>query len=474
MASPHLKRVLGLRDLVLFNVVVVFSVRGMTTAAKMGPVSLLFWLLAVAAFFVPLGLTVAELATRDPGEGGFYRWTRDALGEPVAFLGGWFYWVANLTYFPGLLIFLTGALAFVLGRPAVGDDPVFVLAVSLSILWLVTWLNVRGLEAGTKLNNGAAIASWIAAVLLIVFGAVAFVRFGSATPLSGAVLGADVGGVQAIGYFGTLSFALAGLELAPLMGGEIRDPVRTVPRAILIAGLVIAVLYVAGTLAIMFALPPDQVSPVTGALGAAQAIANRVGLHVMGPIVAALVLLSVAGGLSAWLGSVARLPLAVGLDRYLPAWLARVHPRYGSPHLAIILQAALASVLIVLSQAGSSVRAAYLVLLDMTIVLNFVPFLFIFLALPPLRPDRVEPGVIRVPGGKRVLWVVALAGFGTTALSIVSALIPPPDAGSVALFLMKEVGGLALFGVVGYVLFAAYRRSRGRSRAAAAESEGLD
>ena len=277
-------------------------------------------------------------------------------------------------------------------------------------------------------------------------------RFGSATPLSGAVLGANVGGLQALGYFGTLAFALAGLELAPLMGGEIRDPVRTIPRAILVSGIVIAVLYIAGTMAIMGVLPPDRISPISGAFGAAQAIADRIGVGAMGRVVAALVFFSAVGGLSAWLGGVARLPLAVGLDRYLPAWLAKVHPRSGSPHVAIVLQAALASVLIVLSQAGSSVREAYFVLLDTTIILNFVPFLFIFLALPPLRPAHDAPGVIRVPGGRRVLWTVALAGFGTVAASIATALIPPPDVQSPALFLIKVVGGLVGFGGAGYAI----------------------
>ena len=104
MGSPQLRRVLGLADVVLFNVVVIFSVRGMTTAAKMGPLSILLWLLAVVAFFIPMALTVTELATRDCEEGGFYRWTRDALGDAHGFLTAWFYWVSNVTYLPSLLL----------------------------------------------------------------------------------------------------------------------------------------------------------------------------------------------------------------------------------------------------------------------------------------------------------------------------------------------------------------------------------
>jgi len=460
MESPQLKRVLGLTDLVLFNVVVIFSVRGMTTAAKMGPLSVLLWLLAVAAFFIPLGLTVTELATRDPDEGGFYRWTRDAFGGAHGFLGAWFYWVSNLTYLPSLLIFLSSSTAFVIGRPHLGENAWYVVSLSLGVLWFTAWLNIRGLNAGKIMTNGGALASWLAALLLIGAGAIALARFGSATPWNGQVLGASVGGTQALAYFGTLSFALVGMELAPVMGGEIRDPARNLPRAILISGVAVAVLYIVGTVAVMVALPAAEISPVSGALGAAQAVANRIGWSTMGAVVAALISFSVVGGVAAWLGGVARLPLAIGLDKFLPEVLSKLHPKYGTPHVAILLQTVLASLFIVASQTGSTVHEAYLVLLDATIIMNFVPFLYIFLALPRLRPAVDAVGVIRVPGGRGVLWLVALAGFIITVVTLLSAVIPPPDVENALVFETKLWGGLIGFAILGY---AAYRSHRAAS-----------
>src|SRR5579859_4187092 len=379
MATPHLKRVLSLRDVVLFNVVVIFSVRGMTTAAKMGPLSVLLWILAVAAFFVPLGLTVAELGTRDPGEGGFYRWTRAAFGDAHGFLGAWYYWVSNLTYLPSLLIFLTGAVAFTVSKATLGEDRWFALSVSLGLLWLSAWLNVRGLSVGKVVNNIGAYTSWLAAALLIVAGAVTFARSGSATQWSWHAVTGSLADIRTLAYFGTLSFALVGLELAPIMGEEIHDPVRTLPRALLISGVGIAALYIVGTLAIMVSLPPDLVSPISGAMGAVFEMARRAGWRFLSPLVAGLISISVLGGLSAWLGGMARLPYAVGLGRFLPPAMSRLHPRHGTPAFAITFQAVLVSVFILASQAGATVREAYLILLDMTIVLNFLPFLYIFL-----------------------------------------------------------------------------------------------
>ena len=260
---------------------------------------------------------------------------------------------------------------------------------------------------------------------------------------------------------GTLSFALVGLELAPVMGGEIREPKRTLPRAIVVSAVVIAVLYIAGTLAIMVSLPPDQVSPVSGALGAVQLVADRIGLSVMGAVVAALISFAVTGGVAAWLGASARLPLAVGLDKFLPPVMAKLHPRHGTPHVAILVQTVLCSLVILASQAGARVHEAYLVLLDTTIVLNFIPFIYLFLALPRLRPAGDEPGVIRVPGGRGALRLVAYAGLGATLLTLLSAVIPPPDIENPALFGLKLWGGLAVYTTVGYLIYRSYRSRSG-------------
>ncbi len=457
MAERELRRALGLGDLLLFNVTVVFSLRGIATAAKMGPAAIPLWAAAALLFFVPLAMTVSELATRDPGEGGFYRWVKTAFGERAGFLAGWFYWLSNLAYLPLLLVFLVGNVVFLGGSSALGEDARFVVPVSLAVLWGLTWVNVRGLELGRWLTNAGAIASWTAALLLIAAGAVALARYGSATTwtLEGARALADSG---TLGYFGTLSLSFVGLELAPLMGGEIRDPRRTIPRAILGASVVIAAFYVVGTLAILVAVPPDEVSPIAGVLEAVEAVSLRAGWPHLPEVVAALVALATLAGFSAWLGGMARLPYAIGVDRFLPPALAELHPRHGTPHRSILLQAALTSVLLLASQAGATVREAYLMLVNATIVLTFVPFLALFLALPRLRPSAPEPHVVRVPFGRAGLWCTALAGFATTLVTLASQVLPPDDVTDPWLFEAKLWGGFAVFAAVGLALFRRGRR----------------
>jgi glutamate:GABA antiporter len=435
---PQLRRVLGVTDVALFNVVAVFAMRGVTTAAKIGPMAVPLWVLAVIAFFIPLGLAVTTLVERDPGEGGLYRWTRSAFGDAHGFLAAWSYWLSNLTYVPSMLLVLATALAFVAGRPALAESPVFALGVSVPVLWLITAINVRGLKAGRVATGGGAIAGWVAAAVLIAAGALAAVRFGSATPFNATTLLHPAGGASALAYFGTLAFGLVGLELAPVMGGEIRDPVRTVPRAIALSGAVVTGLYIAGTAAILVAVPVESVSPLAGALDAVAAVATRVAWQGATVVVAALLCLSVAGQITAWLAGDARLPLVLGVDRYFPPAMAALHPRYGTPHLAVIAQSVIATLLIVMSQTGTTVREAFLVLLDATVVLTFVPFLYIFLAVPR--------------GGRPFQWLVAAAGVLSTLAALASAVVPPPGV-RVVQFETRLWGGLAVFTIAGYLLY---------------------
>ena len=113
---PTLPRALGLRDMVLFNIVAVVSLRWFATAAAAGPSSITLWVLAALFFFVPQGLAVSDLAARYPDEGGIYAWTKRAFGEGHGFLCGWCYWVNNILYYPNLLMSTAVVGTYVIGR----------------------------------------------------------------------------------------------------------------------------------------------------------------------------------------------------------------------------------------------------------------------------------------------------------------------------------------------------------------------
>lgn len=465
-ATPQLRRVLSFRDLLLYYVVTGFSLRWVAVAAAAGPSALVIWAIAALGFFVPLVFTVLELSSRYPEEGGVYVWSKRAFGPFAGFITGWTYWGSNLPYLPGLLYF-AAANALFIGGPAwqpLSTNSYYFIAVAMTGLTLAVAMNVVGLNVGKWLNNVGAIAGWLPAMLLIGLGCVAWLRFGSATPMDLPALVPSTS-VKDIIFWSTLAFAFGGVESGSTMGEEIKDARRTVPRAILVGGAVITVLYIVATLSVLLAIPRDQVSGLQGIMQAVQAMTATAGIAWLAPLVAVLVTLNALGGVGGWFVATSRLPFVAGIDRFLPPAFGRLHPTWRTPYVALLVQAAIAGVFVFLGQAGTSVRGAYDALVSMGIIAYFIPFLFMFAAMIVLQREPAGPDVMRVPGGKPVAIALAAIGFAVTLLSIVLACIPPDDEPNKMLAVVKVVGASAALVLVGAVVY-----MLGRRRAASAQS----
>jgi amino acid transporter len=183
--APELPRAMGLRDLVLFNVVTVLSLRWLATAAAAGPSSIGLWLLAALLFFIPQGLAVSDLAARYPDEGGIYAWTKRTFGEGHGFLCGWCYWVNNILYYPNLLMSTAVVGTYVIGQGETGlaDNWHYVLPATLVALWIAVLLNIVGLRTGRWLQNAGAVGTYLPGILLVGLGAYAFFTRPAATPM---------------------------------------------------------------------------------------------------------------------------------------------------------------------------------------------------------------------------------------------------------------------------------------------------
>jgi amino acid transporter len=157
------------------------------------------------------------------------------------------------------------------------------------------------------------------------------------------------------------------------------------------------------------------------------------------------------GGVGAWITATARLPYVAGVESYLPASFGRLHPRYGTPHVAILTQALLSAVLIGVGQAGSSVKAAYELLVAMSLLFTFIPLMLMFSSAFRLAGDRTSSGAEFV--SPRVLRWMAASGFLVVAAAMFLALVPASDQPHPILGVVKLlVMTLVLIGV-GTLLF---------------------
>lgn len=445
----QLRRTLSRWDVVWFFVTAVVGLRWIASAAAAGPSSLAMWLAALVCFYLPLAFTVTTLSERFPEEGGLYVWTKQAFGDLPAFIAGFMYWMSVIIYFPGLLYFAAGNALFVLdpsGR-TLAESPAYYISASLAVLALALAINLVGLRFGKWLQNLGGYATWLPIAVLVFLSALCVARFGVATPIRAAELVPQIS-ASSITFWSTLAFGFVGFEAAAFMGEEIVGGARTIRRGVLVAGAIIAAIYILGTVAVLLALPRGEVSGLQGIMQALAGTAARAGWPGLGPVLAALLTLGTLGGVSSWLASTSRLPFVAGVDRSLPPAFGRLHPRWGTPWVSLVVAAATAALIACLGQAGATVKDAYDVLVSFAVIATFIPFVFLFAAL--IRLDR-----------RRVARGLAVVGLAVTLLSIVLACLPPAGAEHPLRSVAKVVGGSVFLLVVGVLLY-----RRGAKRAA--------
>lgn len=370
-----------------------------------------------------------------------YIWTKRAFGDRHAFLCAWFYFISNVLYFPSLLLAGISMVAYAFGDTGVrfAEERVYALPMTLLVLWALFLANAFGLKVAKWVSTAGGAATFFIAGVLGIFALIVLMRFGPATTfqlLPRASLGT-------LNFWSQIAFAFIGLELAPIVSGEMHNPRRDLPRAAAIGAAACAVYYVASTAALLVLLPPTEISPMTGLAQAGLAAAKSFGMPVVAALFAVLIGVAIAGQAGTYIAGNTRLPYVIGLDRYIPSAFARLHPRWNTPYLALLVQAAISTIFLVMAQLGETVRATYQIMVDLVVIVTFVPFLYIFAS-----------------GFCFASRIAAVSGLLVTAIAIVLSVVPPPEAASVTIFEIKVVGGCLLFAALGWMIFRRYEARR--------------
>jgi glutamate:GABA antiporter len=461
--QPHLKRVLGRRDLVLLFVVAVFNLNVVPSIAANGGVTIWLWLIALVLFFWPQGIAVIELAHRYPGEGGVYLWAKEVFGDFHGFLSGWCYWTNNMMYVPTVMLYFVGVSVFVLGpgHEKLADSRAFALGAAVVLLGLLVVLNVMGLGVGKWINNLGGIGTFVAAFLLMGLGAIVCLKFGTHVQWADFQIPANPRFV--LNSFGVICFGLVGLELASIMGDEIENPRKTLPGAVAWGGVISGFFYVGVTLTLLVAIDRNSISVLQGIVQAVNHMADQVGVAWIVAPFAFLLSLSIAGIGSAWLAGSARIPFVAGLDSYMPAWLGKIHPKYATPYAALIVHATVSLILVIINfMSTGNVQASFQSLLSLAVVLQLIPFLYVF------------GGILRIAWQKDfekqqysrgTLIAAGVSGLVTTAIAMVVAFFPPSQIESVRRYEVWMVGGTLLFVGMAAFFFFVYGGRKARAEA---------
>jgi amino acid transporter len=454
-----LHRVLGRADLVLLFVVAIFNLNVVPSIVANGGVTVWLWLAVLVCFFWPQGIAVIELAERFPGEGGVYLWAKEVFGDFHGFLSGWCYWTNNLTYVPSVLLYFVGVFVFVLGagHEKLAANKSFAVTACVLLLAFLVVLNVVGLKFGKWINNVGAIGTLIAGIVLLGLGAVVATHFGISMHFSDLRIPANLRSV--LNSFGLICYALVGLELASTMGDEIKNPLAAVPTAVARGGILVGLLYLGSSLTLLMSVRREDLDILEGIVQAVRQMAHQLGIGWLVVPFALFLSLSIAGIASAWLAGPARIPFVAGLDSYMPSWLGNVHPRYGTPYAALIVHAVVSLILVLLNFGlpGATVQESFQRLLSLSVVLQLVPFLYMFGAL--LKIAFGKP-FVRVRHGRTRLILVGVVGCLSTALGIALVFFPAQQITSLFSYEVWMFGGTVFFVGIAALLFIIYGRRK--------------
>jgi amino acid transporter len=431
--SSRFVRALGTGDVVLMTVTATVGLQFMARGARAGAPALVLWLAAALVFLVPHALCVAELTGRVAEQGGVYAWVRRAYGPFHGFVAGWCLWINNVFFLPAVLLFAAPSLLAVLGPgyAPLAEDRAYSALFVLAALWVCIGANILGLGVARWLPNVASVGVWGVTALLIGLGIYGALSGRSATAFNLSAPWPD--SLGALGLLSAMCFAFSGYEAVGTVREEVRDPVRTLPRGLFLAGAAAFAIYLGGSAAILVALPAASLSERSTIPEAIDLMGRRLGVAGLAPAASACVVLAAVALAASWVACSSRVPFAAADDRALPAALARLHPRYRTPYVSLVVQGVVASVLFLavlfvnLGGGTTTVADAYDILVNLTILICFVPYLYAFPALATLR--RLDAGGrvgFRVPGGRTGLALTVTAGLVATAGSMALVFVPPP------------------------------------------------
>jgi amino acid transporter len=456
--SAELRKELSIRDLAFAQILFIVGLQWVGVAAKLGPAHVIFWLIAIALFYLPSAAVAVWLTRAMPLEGGLYQWAKLGFNEFVGFLVAWNLWLFAILNMTNMGLQFTQYIGYIFGPnvAALMESNWVIAAVTAIVIVALAWITIVGLRVGKWVHTvgGVLMLAVFAMIIALPWLNLANGTLAEFHPLQTAT---PVISVLSLNLLGKMGFgAFAGFEYVAIHAGECRDPVRSITRATAIAAPIIVVMFILGTSSVLGMIPVDAIDLIApipqllsvgfGPLGAAAAIVPLT--------LSAMIAIRFAQASVNFAGST-RLPMVAGWDSLLPASFTRLSDRHRTPVHSILFVAAATFVLSTLGLIGVGKQEAFQLLWNSAGIFYALTYLALF-AVPLFGLGRAN---VKPPW-----WVKACAvsGLLMTGLYVTLSVLPIIPVGSRTLFALKIVGLIVITNLVGLALYAAGRRRAAR------------
>ncbi|ABO46723.1 APC family permease [Francisella tularensis] len=459
------KEKIGLILLVLLMTGAIDNIRNLPSTATSGTYIFFFFAVAVFLFLAPVALVSAEMTTTytAKGEEGVYGWVKKAFGPNVAMLAVWFQWINTLIWFPSILTFLAGTIAY-LFNPDFAQNIKFTIIFITVVFWSLTILNLKGLRVSAIFASTCTFLGMVIPMLLMVLFALIWllniydlnIHFHLNNLIPSFTSTDSWMGLTAI----IASFL--GLELATVHIRKVINPKKTFPLALFISVIFIIFTMVLGALAVAIIFPQSQIDVVHGTIKTFKVYLESLGIPVFFYyILGLMVFVGSIGSMINWMISPARGLLQAADDHFLPNMLDKTN-KHDVPSDILILQAIIMTIICLLLELVPSVQAYYWLLTALSTQIYSLMYLMMFFAALKLKLTNNQTvrntDDFHIPGGKIGMSIVCILGIIGTILCVIVGFVPPDNLYSNPLEFIEMLSVCFVLSIIPVVFFIIYRR----------------
>ena len=456
IASSNNKRVITTFILVMLNVSIMASLRNLPLVAELGYQMFFAFIIIALAFLIPCALVSAELATGWSESGGIYIWVREAFGDRWGFFSIWMQWAHNVTWYPAILSFVGTTISYII-NPELAHNKLYIQAVVLIIFWGMTLVNYFGIGTSSLISTiGVIVGTLIPGALIIILGII-WVCIGNSLqlPFSINTLIPDFSSPSSLVFLAGLFLSFAGLEVSAGYAGEVKDPQKNFPKAIMIAAGIVLCLFMFGAFAIAVVIPKDQINLIAGLMDALHVYLSNYRLNWTFPFFAGLLVIGAIAEVNSWVIGPIKALYTTSVHGNLPPFFHNLNKR-GTPTHLLLFQSVIVTIVSCIILYMPSTSAAYWVLTIISTQMYLVMYLFMFFSAIRLRYTHSHVHrAYRIPHPHKGIWLIASIGAFASLFALIIGYIPPKefDIGSLFIYEFTLIFSLLIMMVIPLVIY---------------------
>ena len=452
-------------QLALMTAAAIISLRGLPMMAQEELTMFFYIFFATFLFLIPAALVGAELgcAFADRG-GGVYTWVKEAFNRPMGFTAIFLQWIQNVVWYPTVLGFAAAAVAYMIGKPELAQNGVFVGVFAIVMYWFATWITLKGTSVISRITSqGFLLGTVLPGIVIIVM---AIIWLAGKNPIAFEHIPDSVNqivntagnhahprffphmtGMSDIAFLAGILLLFAGVEVHAVHAPELKNPQKQFPAAMFLAALISFGLFTLGALAVAIVTPYDQINLQDGLLVTFTQLFDHYHIGWLTNIISLLIAFGALAGVMSWISGPSRGLLWTAHDGELPEFLKKTNKNGVQIHI-LLIQGCLVTVLSSLYIVMSNVSVAFFLLSALTIGLYLIMYMLMYASGIKLRytqPDLQRS--YRVPGGNTGMWIIAGIGFLAVLFSFIVTFFPPSQlpVGSPAFYTGLVITGTVIF-----------------------------